>query len=182
MENYDGFENSSLFFQIIIKQSKKVRHSTCLETIFILIPNFPQVSIKYAPKNQKRTIFHEFKQFWWIWSFMPRTIITLLCFPITIACLKLFIILYIFKARKNTIFYRRPIFNESACQMALNQNFYNTCPCFSFSFYNKNYMNFIVKLLYLHYDNCNFPIGFFSLIFEFGIRKIHRNFLQKFPP
>jgi hypothetical protein len=29
------------------------------------MPNFPQISAKYAPKNQKRTIFHEFNQFWW---------------------------------------------------------------------------------------------------------------------
>ncbi len=62
-ENNDELKNNSLFFQRIIKQSKQVRHPTCLETNFILIPNFPQVSIKYAPKNHKRTIFHEFKQF-----------------------------------------------------------------------------------------------------------------------
>jgi hypothetical protein len=74
VENYEGFKKSSLFFQRIVKQSKKVRHLTCLETNFILIPNFPQISTKYAPKNQKRTKFHEFKQFWWIWSFMPMSI------------------------------------------------------------------------------------------------------------
>ncbi len=69
-ENYDGFENSSLFFQRIVKQSKKVRHSTCLETNFILILNFPQISTKYPPKNQKRTIIYEFKQFWWIFNIL----------------------------------------------------------------------------------------------------------------
>jgi hypothetical protein len=72
-ENYDGFENSSLFFQRIVRQSKKVRHSTCLETKSILILNFPQISTKYPPKNQKRIIFHKLKQFWWIWSFMPMS-------------------------------------------------------------------------------------------------------------
>jgi hypothetical protein len=39
--------------------------------------NFPQISTKYAPKNQKRTIFYESNQFWWIWSFMPRTTLIL---------------------------------------------------------------------------------------------------------
>ncbi len=68
IENYDGFKNILLFFQKIVKQSKKVRHSTCLETNFILILNFPQISAKYAPKYQKRIIFHEFKQFWWIFN------------------------------------------------------------------------------------------------------------------
>ncbi len=61
------------FFQKIIKQPKKVRHPTCLETNSILILNFPQISTKYPPKKQKRTIFHKFKQFWWIWSFMPMS-------------------------------------------------------------------------------------------------------------
>jgi hypothetical protein len=72
-ENYDGFKNISLFFRRILKQSKKVWQPTCLETNFILILNFPQISAKYAPKYQKRIIFYEFKQFWWIWSFMPMS-------------------------------------------------------------------------------------------------------------
>jgi hypothetical protein len=72
-ENYDELKNISLFFQRIIKKSKQVRHPTCLETNFILIPNFPRISAKYAPKYQKRIIFYEFKQFWWIWSFMPMS-------------------------------------------------------------------------------------------------------------
>jgi hypothetical protein len=66
----DGFKNSSSFFQKIVKQSKNVRHPTCLETIFILIPNFPQISTKNAPENQKRTIYHEFNQFWWIFNIL----------------------------------------------------------------------------------------------------------------
>ncbi len=68
MGNYDKFKNNSLLFKIILKQSKKVRHPTCLETNFILIPNFPQISTKCAPKNQKRNIFYESNQFWWILS------------------------------------------------------------------------------------------------------------------
>jgi hypothetical protein len=72
-ENYNEFKNSTLFFQGIVKQSEKVRQPTCLKTNFILIPNFPRISAKYAPKYQKRTIFYEFKQFWWIWSFMPMS-------------------------------------------------------------------------------------------------------------
>jgi hypothetical protein len=68
IENSDGFKNILLFFQKIVKQSKEVRHLTCLETNFILILNFPQISAKYAPKYQKRTIFYEFKQFWWIFN------------------------------------------------------------------------------------------------------------------
>jgi hypothetical protein len=66
-ENYD---ESSLLFQRMVKQSKKVWHPTCLETNFIFIPNFPQISTKYAPKNQKRTRFHEFNQFWWIFNIL----------------------------------------------------------------------------------------------------------------
>jgi hypothetical protein len=50
----------------IVKQSNEVWYPTCLETNFILIPNFPRISAKYAPKYQKRIIFYEFKQFWWI--------------------------------------------------------------------------------------------------------------------
>jgi hypothetical protein len=73
IENYDGYKNILLFFQRIVKQSKNVRHPTCLETKSILILNFPQISTKYPPKNQKRIIFHKFKQFWWIWSFMPMS-------------------------------------------------------------------------------------------------------------
>jgi hypothetical protein len=72
-ENFEEFKNSSLFFQIFVKHSNKVWQPTCLETNFILIPNFQQISTKYAPKNRKRTIFHKFKQFWWIWSFMPMS-------------------------------------------------------------------------------------------------------------
>jgi hypothetical protein len=66
MEIYDGLKNILLFFKRIVKQPKKVRHLTCLETNFILIPNFPQISAEYAPKYLKRIIFHELKQFWWI--------------------------------------------------------------------------------------------------------------------
>ncbi len=77
MGKYDEFKNNSLLFKIILKQSKKVRHSTCLETNFILMPNFPQISTRCAPKNQKRTIFHESNQFWWVLSFMPRTTLIL---------------------------------------------------------------------------------------------------------
>jgi hypothetical protein len=73
VEYYDGFKNIVLFFQRIVKQSKKGRHLTCLETNFFLILNFPQISAKYAPKYQKRIIFYQFKQFWWIWSFMPMS-------------------------------------------------------------------------------------------------------------
>ncbi len=72
-ENYNEFKSSSLFFQGIVKQSKIVRQPTCLETNFILILNFPRISAKYAPKYQKRIIFYEFKQFWWIWNFMPMS-------------------------------------------------------------------------------------------------------------
>ncbi len=83
-ENYDGFENISLFFLRIVKQSKKVRHPTCLETNFILILNFPQISAKYAPKYQKWIIFQKFKQFWWIFNILY---VLCLCLIIIIFCL-----------------------------------------------------------------------------------------------
>ncbi len=63
IENYKGFKNILLFYQGIIKHSNEVRYLTCLETNFILILNFPQISAKYAPKYYKWTKFHEFKQF-----------------------------------------------------------------------------------------------------------------------
>jgi hypothetical protein len=61
------------FLYGIVKHSNEVWYPTCLETNFILILNFPRISAKYAPKYQKRIIFYEFKQFWWIWSFMPMS-------------------------------------------------------------------------------------------------------------
>jgi hypothetical protein len=70
MKNYGVFQNISIFFQRIIKHSKIVWQPTCLETSFILILNFQQISTKHAPKNQKRTIFHKFKQFWWIFNIL----------------------------------------------------------------------------------------------------------------
>ncbi len=89
IENYDGFKNILLFFQRIVKQSKKVWYPTCLETNFILILNFPQISAKYAPKYQKRIIFYEFKQFWWIFN-----IFCVLCL-----CLLLYNYFQIFKKK-----------------------------------------------------------------------------------
>jgi hypothetical protein len=65
VENYDEFKNILLFFERIIKHSK-VKYPTCLETNSNLILNFWQIYTKYAPKYQKRTIFYEFNQFWWI--------------------------------------------------------------------------------------------------------------------
>ncbi len=74
MDNYDELKNISLVLIWNCKTVKRSWYPTCLETNFILIPNFPRISAKYAPKYQKRIIFYEFKQFWWIWSFMPMSI------------------------------------------------------------------------------------------------------------
>jgi hypothetical protein len=69
VKNYDEFKNSSLFFQRIIKRSEQVQHPTCLETNFILIPNFPQISIQHFVAQEMELIFLRGNNHIFLWEF-----------------------------------------------------------------------------------------------------------------